>query len=354
MAYEEINECLSSGGKHYEWQLNVGGRWQKIENDHVIEVHYCHAGAKGIMIISTAGKLFINFDTLRTDNPSIRVQRLSFLPADQPEVHSWFYRGDRLWTEYGSQGSNSSSSISSGEIERHFSLNPAGTLQFSVGTANYSLDFSTMTQTNQNTSMRRKVRRRPKYTAQSGGLSAAMTPPATPPQPPPLPSWLEVTWEFLGDRSVWTEYQSDVCSYGSADIERAYQSDSQGQLKFTAGKYSYTLDFSGMFQINDSLKTKRKVRRTQHTSSPAAVAAAAVVPPRWQFQDVDGQWMDYVKGNGGCSISSQDVELRYQQDPSGSLDFSTAMFRYRLDFTDMTQTNVSTNTSRDVRRLLQQ
>lgn len=37
-------------GKHFEWQLSNGHQWMPIENDHVIETHYCQPGAKGITI----------------------------------------------------------------------------------------------------------------------------------------------------------------------------------------------------------------------------------------------------------------------------------------------------------------
>ncbi|CAN9508497.1 unnamed protein product [Ophioblennius macclurei] len=352
MAYQVLDESYSDQGhkKPYQWQLEVRGQWLKLDNDHVIECHYCQAGAKGIRINSSAGNIFINFDTLRTDNPSLRVQRLSFPSPDRPEVFLWFYKGDSHWMEFGTPSSgSSSSSIGSQDLERYFIANPAGSIQFSVGTFSYRLEFSTMTQINLATNMTRKVRRRPRYTADSTGLLPALAPP---PAPPPLPSWLVVTWEFMGDEGVWTEYQSHICSYGSADIERAYQSDPTGQLKFSTRHHSYTLDFSGMFQINDAVKTRRAVRRTPHGASPAPAPAAAA--PRWLFEDVDQQWKEFVKGGAaGCSVSSREVELRYQQNPAGSLDFSTRKFRYQLDFAGMTQKNLSTGTCRPVKRILQ-
>lgn len=242
-----MSGACSSGAKAFEWQLNFGGQWQKIENDHVLETHYRQPGAKAIAINTTSGKVFINFDTFRTDNPSVGVQRLSFLSAGQAEDYGWFFRGDRRWTEFGSQSPGGPASVGSGDLEQRFSANPAGRLSFSVGATGYSLDFSTMTQTNLTTGMRRQVRRRPRY--------------------PPAPG------------SSWD----------------------------------------------------------------------APSPPRWQFQDVDGQWKDYVKGT--CSVSSQEIELRYQQDPSGLLDFATKHFNYELDFAAMKQHNLSTNAWKAVRRL---
>lgn len=93
-----------------------------------------------------------------------------------------------------------------------------------------------------------------------------------------------VTWQFLDNEGIWTEYQKPVsdsppttvtgrhslqsnakcifakgcirvtlsvcafsqqCSLDSTDIERQYQSNPQSQLAFTAGRFSYTLCFNG-------------------------------------------------------------------------------------------------------------
>lgn len=358
MLYESIDESFLHGAKCHEWQLCSGGQWQKIENDHVIECHYCHPGAKGITInTKSSGKVFINFDTLRTDNPSVRVQRLSFLPEGQMEDFRWFFRGDSLWSEYGGKGDGGTiSSISSKDIEQQFNADETGSFKFTVGAVDYQLDFASMTQTNLVTNMKRKVRRRPKFTDQSGSLVGAVSLATPPPVPPLPPSWLvtpptatvSFKWEFLDDEGDWIEYQSDVCSYGSADIEREYQSDPHGQLKFSARGQSYTLDFTGMFQINNVYKTKREVKRTQNNGGSATSTA-----PRWQFKDMDGKWKNFTKGKNGCSVSSQDVELKFQQNQAGSLEFSTGQFTYELNFADMRQKNLSTKTSREVRRVNQ-
>lgn len=44
-------------GKHYEWRLFVGHQWLPVDNDHVIETHYCHPGAKGITINTSHGSV---------------------------------------------------------------------------------------------------------------------------------------------------------------------------------------------------------------------------------------------------------------------------------------------------------
>ncbi|XP_049891920.1 uncharacterized protein si:ch211-244b2.3 [Epinephelus moara] len=334
-------------GKHYEWQVSNGHQWKPIDNDHVIETHYCQPGAKGITINFDEMKVSIDFDKLETLTPGLKVQRVSFLPRGQTEDVGWYFRDDQLWCEYGSQSSSTlSSSISSRDIEHQFSLNPRGTFSFTVGSTTYSLDFSTMTQTNCITGLNRNVRRRPKFTSSAQSLSSTSVFPAA------SSSQLSdggYKWEFMGDEGRWTEYKAHICSYDSAAIERQYQLNPQGQINFRTKKFSYTLDFSKMCQVNDSIGTTRAVRRTADDGSQQNSSLGSV--PRWQFRDIGRSWTDYSKANS--TISSQDIELQYQQNPSGIITFATNEFSYELNLAAMTQRNLSTNTTRPVRRLNQ-
>lgn len=294
-------------------------------------------------------QVFIDFDKLKTLNAAQKVQRLSFLPQGQTEDIGWYFRDDQLWREYGSQSSSMmASSISSQDVERQFTLNPQGTFSFTVGSMGYTLNFSTMTQTNCTTGVCRNVRRRPKFNSNTGSLYSTSVLPTA--------SSSQLTdggykWEFMGDEGKWTEYQSHVCSFDSSAIDRQYQLNPQGQLHFKIKRFSYTLDFSSMCQVNDNIGTKRQVRRTADDGSQQSIGWGA--QPRWQFQDRDGIWKDYLKVRRQCSISSQDIELQYQQNPSGTMMFTTNSFNYELNFPAMTQRNLSTNTTRLVRRLNQ-
>ncbi|KAM3587931.1 uncharacterized protein V6R79_017499 [Siganus canaliculatus] len=240
-------------GKHYEWQLFINQQWLRIDNDDVIESNYCHPGAKGITINTTHGPVYIDFDKLQTQRgPAQRVQRLTSLPRGEVETIAWYYRDDQLWREYGSQNSDKSvCSIRSRDVERHFTIDPQGSFNFTVGSTRYKLDFSTMTQTNLNSGIHRNVRRRPTIPSSS-----------------------------------------------------------------------------------------------EETTSPPRTTG-----PQWQFQDNDGTWKNYSSRNNQCSMSSQDIELKYQQNPSGTVIFDTRKFRYELDFSTMTQKNLSTTTTRRVQRL---
>lgn len=346
-AVEEL-QSPKAEEKHYEWQLFVGGQWRRIDNDHVIETHYCHPGAKAITINTSNGKVFIDFDKLQTLNSAVKVQRLSFLPPGQTEDVGWYFRDDQLWREYGSQSSGrSASSISSRDVEQQFTLNRQGSFSFTVGSTTYNLDFPTMTQTNSTTGMRRKVRRRPKFTSKKGSIRSTSA--RTAPAPSKLTSG-GFKWEFMGDEGVWMEYQAYICAFDSNAIETQYQLNPQGQLQFRINRFTYTLDFAGMCQVNNIIRTKRAVRRTAVDGSQQNTNSGT---PRWQFLDIGGIWRDYIIGPRQSSISSQDIELQYQQNPAGIMKFHTSQFHYELDFSAMTQKNLSTYTTRAVRRLNQ-
>ncbi|XP_029017986.1 protein mono-ADP-ribosyltransferase PARP12 [Betta splendens] len=338
---------MASGGKRYEWQMQVGGEWLPIDNDHVIESHYCRPGAKGISLNTQHGKVFIDFDDLQTTDPALKVQRVTFLPQGQAEDVGWYFRDDILWREYGSQGSSmASSSVNSRDVEQQYILNSQGTFRFRVGSTGYRLDFSNMAQLNCNTGLRRNVRRRPKFTPAPVSHNPASAPPVTPPSQLPGGGY---KWEFMGEEGVWTEYQAHICSFNSAAIEAQYQLNPQGQLLFSIRRFSYTLDFSRMCQINNKIGTTRAVRRTLNDGSQQTSGLGT--QPRWQFKDINGIWTDYSKSTRHCSVSSPEIELQYQQDPSGIMNFNTMTFSYELDFSAMTQRNLSTNTTRSVRRL---
>ncbi|XP_028253034.1 uncharacterized protein LOC114428641 [Parambassis ranga] len=194
-----------------------------------------------------------------------------------------------------------------------------------------------MTQTNLLTGSQRNVRRCPKFTSNTAGLPSSLPLLASSSQPAAGPGCKR---EIKGDNRGRAEYQAQICSLDSAAIERLYQQNPQGQLHFTVKRYSNKVDFSRKSQINN-IGTKKPVRWTvnagvQHSSSSAS--------PQWQFKDMDGIWKDYTNEHNQSNISSQDIDLQYQQNPSGTMVFTTKNFSYELNFSAMTQRNLSTNT----------
>ncbi|XP_060885793.1 uncharacterized protein si:ch211-244b2.3 [Labrus mixtus] len=332
--------------KQFEWQLLVGQQWLPIDNDHVIETHYCHPGAQGITINTIQGKVFIDFDKFQTMNAALQVQRLSFLSQGEAEDVGWYFRDDQLWREYGSQSSSRiASSISSRDIEHQFTLDRQGTFSFTVGSTSYALDFTTMKQRNCTTGMHRNVRRRPKFTCNTGRISSTPVFPTASSKP----TNGRYKWEYMGEEGEWVEYQAHICAFDSAAVEAQYQLNPQSQLQFRIDSYSYTLDLSSMCQVDNNIGTRRAVRRTADNGSRQNRSSGT--PPQWQFLDIDGKWKEYSKNKS--SISSQDIELVYQQNPTGIITFTTNLFSYELNFSAMTQRNLSTNTTRSVQRLNQ-
>ncbi|XP_073688941.1 uncharacterized protein [Garra rufa] len=345
----------TASGNHFEWQLYNGNQWVLIFNDFVIEAHYCQPGANGITIHLNMGPVYIDFDEMIVDGPqnNLNIRRNTLLSYNQKEVIGWYYKDNHRWCEYGSQGSGGrSSSITSDFIEQKYNRNPSSTVQFTVGNTTYKVDFSAMTQINLSTCMLRKVRRRPKFkqVLTDNSITQNSSPIVASPSANPTNSSSHFIWEFMGDEGIWTEYQKPGCSLDSAEIERLYQLNPQCQVSFTVRRFTYTLYFSGMYQVNNKYGTKRTVRRT---ASGIQQTNSTLPQVRWQFKDMDGQWMDYIKGGsrGSCSVSSQDIEAQYQQDSTGKMSFRAGRFSYELDFPDMSQINLSTNTRRPVRRL---
>uniref|UniRef100_A0A3B4EXQ6 WWE domain-containing protein n=1 Tax=Pundamilia nyererei TaxID=303518 RepID=A0A3B4EXQ6_9CICH len=216
--------------------------------------------------------------------------------------------------------------LSSRQVEQQFTTNPQGTFRFTVGRTPYLIDFSTMTQKNLITGLQRKLRRRPKLSSNTGLVEP-----------------------ILAAITAFYMCCVQICSFDSAAIERQYQLNKQGTLKFKINRYSYTLDFSGMYQVNNNLGTRRSVRRTPIYGVQQNISSGP--QPQWQFLDMDGSWKDYSKGI--CSTSSQEIEFQYKLNPSGTMTFSTRNFSYELSFSAMTQRNLSTGTTRTVRRLNQ-
>ncbi|XP_062852585.1 uncharacterized protein si:ch211-244b2.3 [Trichomycterus rosablanca] len=343
-------------GKPSEWQLYFGQQWSSIENDHILEANYCQPGAKGITISTHLGELYIDFDAMTVSGPyaDFRVQRKVFLSHNQTEDMRWYYKDNYSWCEYGTQGS----SVNSQYLEQLYQSNPAGVCNFTVGSYNYTLNFSDMVQTNQSTQMTRKVKRRPNF--QSTVISSPVVSPSSLSYIPNLSSASVASWEFLDKEGVWTEYQKPGSSLDSLDIERQYQLNPQNQLTFTAGHYTYTLNFSKMCQINTKFGTKRAVRRNitanQQNSSPVVSPSSLSYIPNlssasvasWEFLDNEGVWTEYQKP--GSSLDSLDIQRQYQLNPQNQLTFTAGHYTYTLNFSKMCQINTKFGTKRAVRR----
>lgn len=71
----------------------------------------------------------------------------------------------------------------------------------------------------------------------------------------------------------------------------------------------------------------------------------------WFYLAECGKWHMFESSPSEyCSITSQELEQRYRENPQSSVEFSTVKFNYRIDFTEMCQTNLCSGTKRPVKR----
>ncbi|XP_035852170.1 uncharacterized protein si:ch211-244b2.4 isoform X1 [Sander lucioperca] len=151
----------------------------------------------------------------------------------------------------------------------------------------------------------------------------------------------------------------------SSDIEGKFQSNPTSSYTFTVGAETLEIKFGEMRQV--SKKRKRKVtRRPQYRQQPAGAgvsqAASALqnvslgTKPQWEFEGDSGAWHVFKHRQSStpteCSITSDDIERKYTQNPNNSITFKVKGHSYKLDFGAMIQTNLKTKRSRKVRRVL--
>ncbi|XP_052760076.1 protein mono-ADP-ribosyltransferase PARP12-like isoform X2 [Mya arenaria] len=116
-------------------------------------------------------------------------------------------------------------------------------------------------------------------------------------------------WFWMAENGDWNKYGDDADGYRSTisgqDLEQAYISNPDGQLKFSTQGHEYILDFAKMVQCNLKFKTEREVsRRPKFVSKdelerrkkqpkiqkPAGSATSGfvpVAPPHWNLRPTD-------------------------------------------------------------------
>ncbi|KAG7456225.1 hypothetical protein MATL_G00249480 [Megalops atlanticus] len=175
----------------------------------------------------------------------------------------------------------------------------------------------------------------------------------------------EWIWYFSGNRG-WVQFgekdsQGKVSSVQSSRIEREFQSNPNGSIQFTVDTTTYQISFREMRQENLSSGQKRKVsRRPQLKDAASSVTQAlprlSISTPTWQFQANSGKWYNFKYRRGTdteSSVSSADIEAQYQRNPRGSMSFTVSGREYTLNFSDMTEKNLTSQTIRSVRRIQQ-
>ncbi|XP_060759500.1 protein mono-ADP-ribosyltransferase PARP12 [Neoarius graeffei] len=179
-------------------------------------------------------------------------------------------------------------------------------------------------------------------------------------------NWL---WYYRGNHG-WYQYgkkdaQGNTSSVNSSKLESEFQKNQHGTVHFSIDNTNYEISFKGMRQKNLSTGHKRKIRRRPKYISPQDAGVNAVTSklkslwpssakktPLWQFSGRGGNWHSFVP-RGSCTISSADIEAQFQRNTKGSMNFSVNGDQYMLDFSRMTQTNLKTQATRSIRRVMQ-
>lgn len=176
----------------------------------------------------------------------------------------------------------------------------------------------------------------------------------------------EWTW-FCTLRRKWMKYgakgSKGNLGVKSVDIERKFQSNPRGSHSFQIGTDTFEIRFKEMQQVGPKGKrrvTRRPVYRNQQTAGVQGVSAAfqnlsVGSKPQWEFEGDSGKWHIFKHRRGTStesSVTSDDIERKYQQNQQGSMTFQVSGQSYKLDFTAMTQTNLKTQKSRRVKRVL--
>ncbi|XP_035678886.1 protein mono-ADP-ribosyltransferase PARP11-like [Branchiostoma floridae] len=168
------------------------------------------------------------------------------------------------------------------------------------------------------------------------------------------------TWQdYNSDSNIVIEKQfcdvtnGDVCLLGSTNKPFSV-------VNFKDMKSRPPQDASSLLQrLGLAPTVKDKVYVVRRLSTPSWGVKPAGYPFvtewRWYWRDDGGTWVEYGQTNnsgakGQSSLTSQDIEERFQDQPDAELTFNTQHHQYVLRLRDMQQENVSYQTRRDVRR----
>ncbi|KAM7367176.1 hypothetical protein PAMP_015099 [Pampus punctatissimus] len=166
----------------------------------------------------------------------------------------------------------------------------------------------------------------------------------------------------------WIEYgqkdsKGNLGPVKSSDIEEKFQSNPSSSFTFNKGAETYEIRFTEMQQVGQ--KRKRRVnRRPLYRQQKAQAAGPQAVPalqslhlgtkPQWQFEGDGGTWYEFRhrrRSPTECSVTSDDIERKYQQNQHSKMHFTVKEHSYELDFGAMIQTNLKNKRSRRVRRV---
>ncbi|XP_075617119.1 protein mono-ADP-ribosyltransferase PARP12 [Balearica regulorum gibbericeps] len=124
-------------------------------------------------------------------------------------------------------------------------------------------------------------------------------------------------------------------------IEKAYCDPAISSLA------SENINFQTMTCHSSSL---RRLSTPSSVTKPLFVLTTQWI---WYWKNDQGQWIEYGEQGQACTVnspSSDIIENLYLADPESSISFQAGMYHYDLNFKEMTQTNTSLKTRRQVCR----
>ncbi|NXT58111.1 PAR12 polymerase, partial [Pluvianellus socialis] len=125
------------------------------------------------------------------------------------------------------------------------------------------------------------------------------------------------------------------------EIEKAYCDPKNNSI---ADK---NIDFQTMTLRSSSI---RRLSTPSSVTKPTFVLTTQWI---WYWKNDQGQWVEYGEqgeGKGVSSPSSSVIENLYLADPDTTISFQAGVHEYQLNFKEMTQTNISFKTRRQVCR----
>ena len=163
------------------------------------------------------------------------------------------------------------------------------------------------------------------------------------------------TTEFL-----WLENDNQYYPYDAQQqslLQMAYQNNPQGQATFKRGKYTYTVNFNSLEQVNDSTQIKRKIKINTIVDPESIPLPKPPMDPGfndfdsddsgihfpWYFLNEFNSWVHYQND------VAKKISDAYLNNPKGSVTMEINSYTYIIDFHTMMQTNQSTGTTRTVK-----
>ncbi|XP_020509303.2 uncharacterized protein si:ch211-244b2.4 isoform X1 [Labrus bergylta] len=328
-------------GRFYQWQLNTGNNWLDIENDHIIEAQYSLPHTKSIKLYNTQyGAVSIDFKRLKVYGKNLRVRRLD----DGNTEWIWFCTLRRKWKKYGDKDSKGNPGpVKSSDVENKFQSNPTGSYTFNIGAETFEIKFKDMRQVGQNG--KRKVTRRPLYRQKQVAAAAAARNKCT---------GLHAQANYKQKKEKTARGSNGPTGPDNTSMSSPEKTKDQRILRECSCGWSKVTTYLGLRVHQGKAKC---VGNNQQVSTLASVLQNIPLSnPQWQFEGKNGAWYIFKHRQRGtsteCSVSSDDIERKYQQDPTGTMRFNVNTQSYELNFQAMTQTNLQNRSSRTIRRVL--